>query len=127
MGLVWTGGVVDLRDEPETADTEYIVPEDGTLYWMDTWVLMADAPHPEAAIAFVNFIHEPPIQAKETETNRYATANDEAKALVSPEILNDPTVFVPDEAFSRLEGAQDVSTDPLRVEIWEEFSSSIGG
>ena len=38
MGLVWTGGVVDLRDEPETADIEYIVPEDGTLYWLDTWV-----------------------------------------------------------------------------------------
>ena len=115
MGLVWTGGVVDLRDEPETADTEYIVPEDGTLYWMDTWVQFADAPHPEAGLAFLNFIQEPAIQAKETETNRYATANDEAKKLVSPEVLSDPTVFVPDEAFGRLEGAKDVSTDPLRV------------
>jgi spermidine/putrescine-binding protein len=127
MGLVWTGGVVDLRDEPETADTEYIVPEDGTLYWLDTWTMLADAPHPEAAYAWLNFIQEPAIQAKETETNRYATANDEAKKLVSPEVLNDPTVFVPDEAFGRLEGARDVSTDPLRVEIWEEFSSSVGG
>jgi spermidine/putrescine-binding protein len=126
LGLTWTGGVVDLREEPETEDTEYIVPEDGTLYWMDTWVIFADAPHPEAAYAFLNFIHEPEIQAKETETNRYATANDAAKELVDPEILGDPTVFVPDEAFSRLEGAQDVSTDPLRVEIWEEFVSSIG-
>jgi spermidine/putrescine transport system substrate-binding protein len=127
LGLVWTGGVVDLRDEPETADTEYIVPEDGTLYWMDTWVQFADAPHPEAGYAWLNFIQEPPIQAKETETNRYATANDEAKKLVAPEILEDPTVFVPDAAFSRLEGAKDVSTDPLRVEIWEEFVSSVGG
>jgi spermidine/putrescine-binding protein len=127
MGLVWTGGVVDLRDEPETADTEYIVPEDGTLYWLDTWTMLADAPHPEAAYAWLNFIQEPAIQAKETETNRYATPNDEAKKLVAPEILNDPTVFVPDEAFGRLEGARDVSTDPLRVEIWEEFSASVGG
>lgn len=127
MGLVWTGGVVSLRDEPETADIEYIIPEDGTLYWMDTWVQMAEAPHPEAGLAFLNFIQEPAIQAKETETNRYATANDEAKSLVKPEILNDPTVFVPDDVFPSLEGAQDVSTDPLRVEIWEEFSSSIGG
>ncbi|HEX2470216.1 MAG TPA: spermidine/putrescine ABC transporter substrate-binding protein [Candidatus Limnocylindrales bacterium] len=127
MGLVWTGGVVDLREEAETADTEYIVPEDGTLYWLDTWVQMADAPHPEAGLAWLNFIHEPAIQAKETETNRYATPNDEAKKLVSQEILSDPAVFVPDEAFGRLEGAQDVSTDPLRVEIWEEFSSTIGG
>ena len=127
LGLVWTGGVVSLRDEPETADIEYNIPEDGTLYWMDTWVQLADAPHPEAGLAFLNFIQEPAIQAKETETNRYATANDEAKALVAPEILNDPTVFVPPALFSSLEGAQDVSTDPLRVEIWEEFSSSIGG
>jgi spermidine/putrescine-binding protein len=127
MGLVWTGGVVDLRDEPETADIEYIVPEDGTLYWMDTWVQFADAPHPEAGLAFLNFIQEPAIQAKETETNRYATANDEAKKLVSPEVLSDPTVFVPDAAFGRLEGAKDVSTDPLRAEIWEEFVSTVGG
>jgi spermidine/putrescine transport system permease protein len=127
MGLVWTGGVVSLRDEPETADIEYIIPEDGTLFWLDTWVQLSDAPHPEAGLAWLNFIQEPAIQAKETETNRYATANDEAKALVTPEILNDPTVFVPQELVSSLEGAQDVSTDPLRVEIWEEFSSSIGG
>jgi spermidine/putrescine transport system substrate-binding protein len=127
MGLVWTGGVVDLREEPETADTEYIVPEDGTLYWLDTWVMLADAPHPEASYAWLNFIHEPAIQARETATNRYATPNDEAKKLVPQEILDDPTVFVPDEAFSRLEGARDVSTDPLRVEIWEEFSQAVGG
>jgi spermidine/putrescine-binding protein len=127
MGLVWTGGVVSLRDEPETADIEYIIPEDGTLFWVDTWVQLADAPHPEAGLAWLNFIQEPAIQAKETETNRYATANDEAKKLVAPEILNDPTVFVPEGLMSSLEGAQDVSTDPLRVEIWEEFSASIGG
>jgi spermidine/putrescine transport system substrate-binding protein len=127
LGLVWTGGVVDLRDKEETKDTVYVVPEDGTLYWMDTWVIFKDPPHPEASYAFLNFIHEPEIQAVETEWNRYATPNGEAKKLVDPAILNDPTVFVPEESVAKLEGAQDVSTDPLRQEIWEEFSSSIGG
>ncbi|HEX7223938.1 MAG TPA: PotD/PotF family extracellular solute-binding protein, partial [Candidatus Limnocylindrales bacterium] len=100
-----------------------------TLYWMDTWVIFADPPHPEAAHAFLNFIHEPEIQAKETVTNRYATPNDEAMKLVPEDILNDPTIFVPQEVLDSglLEGAQDVSTDPLRIEIWEEFKSSIGG
>ena len=127
LGLTWTGGIDELKAEPETADIEYVVPEDGTLYWMDSWVILKDAPHPEAAYAWLNFIHEPAIQAKETETNYYATPNDEAKKLVDPELLANPTVFVPEEAFANLEGAQDVSTDPLRIEIWEEFSSSIGG
>jgi spermidine/putrescine-binding protein len=127
LGLTWTGGIDELKAEPETADTVYNVPEDGTLYWMDSWVLLKDAPHPEAAYAWLNFIHEPEIQARETETNYYATPNDEAKKLVDPELLANPTVFVPDEAFASLEGANDVSTDPLRVEIWEEFVSSVGG
>jgi spermidine/putrescine transport system substrate-binding protein len=129
LGLTWTGGIADLRDEEATKDTVYQIPEDGTLYWMDTWVIFKDPPHPEAAHAFLNFIHEPAIQAKETETNRYATPNDEAMKLVPEAILNDPTIFVPQEVLDSglLEGAQDVSTDPLRVEIWEEFKSSIGG
>ena len=128
LGLTWTGGVVELRDEEETKDVEYIVPSDGTLYWMDTWVIFADAPHPNAAHAFLNFIHDPQIQGQETITNRYATPNDEAKKYVPEEILNDPAVFVPQEIFDAglLEGAKDTSTDPLRNEIWEEFRSKIG-
>lgn len=128
LGLTWTGGVVELRDEEETADVEYIVPSDGTLYWMDTWVIFADAPHPNAAHAFLNFIHDPQIQGQETITNRYATPNDEAKKYVPQEILDDPAVFVPEEIFDAglLEGAKDTSTDPLRNEIWEEFRASIG-
>ena len=128
MGLVWTGGIDDLKEKPETADTKYIIPEDGTLFWMDTWVIFKNPPHPNSAYAFLNFIQEPAIQAKETVTNRYATANLEAMKLVPQELLDNPTVFVPASvlASGKLEGAIDVSTDPLRQEIWEEFSSSIG-
>jgi spermidine/putrescine-binding protein len=128
MGLVWTGGIDDLKEKPETADTKYVIPEDGTLFWMDTWVIFKDPPHPNAAYAWLNFIQDPAVQAKETVTNRYATANLEAIKLVPTDLLNNPTVFVPADvlASGKLEGAQDVSTDPLRVEIWEEFSSSIG-
>jgi spermidine/putrescine transport system substrate-binding protein len=129
LGLTWTGGIADLREEEETADTVYQIPEDGTLYWMDTWVIFKDPPHPDASYAFLNFIHDPEVQALETVTNRYATPNDEAMKLVPKEILDDPTIFVPEDVLNSglLEGAQDVSTDPLRVEIWEEFKSSIGG
>jgi spermidine/putrescine transport system substrate-binding protein len=128
MGLVWTGGIDDLKEKPETADTKYVIPEDGTLFWMDTWVIFKDPPHPNAAYAWLNFIQDPAVQAKETVTNRYATANLEAIKLVPKELLDNPTVFVPPDvlASGKLEGAQDVSTDPLRVEIWEEFTSSIG-
>jgi spermidine/putrescine-binding protein len=125
--LGWTGPLIDLRADPATADTAYIVPEEGSLYWMDTWVMMADAPHPNASYAWLNFIHEPAIQAEETNFNGYATTNDEAKKLVNPELLADPAIFPPDEVIPKLEGAQDTSGNNQRLDIWEEFKSKIGG
>jgi spermidine/putrescine-binding protein len=128
LGLTWTGGLDELIQKPETADTKYIIPSDGTLYWMDTWVIFKDPPHPIAAHAFLNFIEIPEVQAKETVTNAYATPNDEAKKLVPQAILDDPTIFVPQAIFDSglLESAKDVSTNKLRVDIWAEFKSKIG-
>ncbi|MDQ2965942.1 MAG: spermidine/putrescine ABC transporter substrate-binding protein [Chloroflexota bacterium] len=126
LGLTWTGGIDGLIAAPETADTKYIIPSDGTLYWMDTWVMLANPPHPEGAHAWLNFIHEPEIQAKETISNAYATPNDEAKKFIPDSILNDPTIFVPDDIFPSLEGAEPTETNPLRAQIWEEFKSKIG-
>ena len=42
------------------------------------------APHPEAAHAFLNFIHEPEIQAKETMTNGYATCEQRGEEVHRP-------------------------------------------
>ncbi len=86
----WTGGIVELKAEDGDRRHRIRRPEDGTLYWMDSWVLLKDAPHPEAAYAWLNFIHEPAIQAKETETNYYATPNDEAKKLVGTRAPGQP-------------------------------------
>ena len=91
---------MELRDEEETADVEYIVPEDGTLYWMDTWVIFQDAPHPNAAHAFLNFIHDPQIQAQETRSRTATPRRTTRRRSSQPQdILDDPAVFVPQEIF----------------------------
>jgi spermidine/putrescine transport system substrate-binding protein len=126
MGLTWTGGILDLRDVPETADTVYVIPEDGTVFWMDTWVVLADAPHPNAANAFLNFIMTPEIQAKETMTNQYASCSSAAKPFIDPKILNDPALYVSDAVLAKLEGQKDNSGVKQRADIYEEFKSKIG-
>ena len=126
LGLTWTGGVLELRDKPATADVVYQIPEDGTLFWMDTWVILADPPHPNAAYAWLNFIQDPHVAAKETFANLYASANDASKQYTDPKLLNDPAVASPADVMTKLEGAKDVSSDPNRTAIWEEFKSKIG-
>lgn len=125
--LGWTGPLLELRDNPETADTEYVVPSEGTLFWLDVWVKLADAPHPNAAYEWLNWIHDPQVQAAETEYNGYATPNLEAKKLVSQELLDDPAIFPPEDVMGNLEGADPAVTDDEgRIALWADFKSAIG-
>ena len=125
--LGWTGPLYQVLATPETADSGYSLPSEGSLFWLDTWVMLAEAPHPNAAYAWLDFIHRPPVQAIETAYNGYATPNDEAKKLVDPEILANVAVFPPEDTFDKLEGAEDTSSNNQRLDIWAEFKDAIGG
>ena len=91
---------------PATADTVYNIPADGTLFWLDTWVIFNEAPHLDAAYAFLNFIHDPEVQAKETEFNYYASPNDEAKKYIDPKILERPGGLRPGRRAGQARGRQ---------------------
>ena len=128
LTLGWTGPLgQELADEKGSGEAGYVVPSEGTLFWLDTWVMLADAPHPNAAYAWLNFIHEPEVQGEETNYNLYATPNDSAKEFVDPTILSDTAIFPPDDVIASLEGAEDTSGNNQRIDIWEEFKQAIGG
>jgi spermidine/putrescine transport system substrate-binding protein len=124
--LGWTGPLVELRANPDTADVAYSVPSEGTLFWLDTWVMIKDAPNPNAAYAFLNFIHDPENQAEETNFTGYGSPNDEAKKYIDPAVLADPAIFPPEDVMKSLEGAVDTSSNQQRIDIWQEFKSKIG-
>ena len=125
--LGWTGPILELRANPDTADIKYVVPSEGSLYWLDTWVLIADAPNPNAAYAWLNYVHDPEVQAAETNFTGYGTPNDEARKFIDAEVLADPAIFPPEDVMSSLEGAVDTSGNEQRIDIWQEFKSAIGG
>jgi putrescine transport system substrate-binding protein len=128
MTLGWTGPLgQELKPEKEAGEAGFVNPSEGTLFWLDTWVMLADAPHPNAAYAWLNFIHDPEVQGEETNYNAYATPNDAAKEYVDPAILNDPTIFPPQDVIAKLEGGKDTSGNTQRADIWEEFKQAVGG
>lgn len=128
LTLGWTGPLgQELADLVTEGDAGYSVPSEGTLFWMDTWVMLADAPHPNGSYAWLDFIHRPEIQAAETNFNLYATCNDAAREFVDPAILNNPAIFPPEDVVANLEGAEDTSGNNQRIDIWEEFKGAIGG
>ena len=124
LALAWNGTAYLMQQEADYADTGYTVPSEGTIYWVDTWVLLDGAPHPNAAYAFLNWIQEPDTQVTESLYAGYASCNDEAKALLPPEFVNNPAVYVPDEQLAKLSVSTDQSGNKQRADIWAEFLAS---
>ena len=91
-------------------------------------MIIADAPNPNAAYAFLNFIHDPEIQAEETNFNGYGTPNDEAKKFIDPAILDDRAVLPARRRHDQPRGRRWTRRgNQQRIDIWQEFKSAIGG
>jgi spermidine/putrescine transport system substrate-binding protein len=123
LSVAWTGDGVQVgRDN---ADVKYLVATDGGELWIDSYTIAADAPHREAAYAFLDYILQPEQAAAETEFCLFPHANDAATALVSEEVRNNPVIYPPAEALTALEYAVNATyNSPERAEAWARIKAS---
>jgi len=125
MALGWNGDFASVKSNKGSEDAVYVIPSEGTEFWVDTWAIPKDAPHPDAAHAFINFILQPSVQGKETNYTYYATPESSAIPCVDPTLSGDPSVFPDPATLSKLEAAKDLGEGTkLRDEIWTKFKSA---
>ena len=79
-------GLPDAAGSPDYKDTGYTVPTEGTIYWVDTWVLLDQAPHPNAAYTFLNWIQDPNVQVIESLYAGYASCNDDGQGAAAARV-----------------------------------------
>jgi putrescine transport system substrate-binding protein len=98
----------------------YSVPKEGALQWFDMMAIPADAPNPEGAHAFINFIMDAQITADITNYVWYANANTASMPLVDAEISGNPSIFPTPEVIANLYPAiiLDAKADRKITEVW---------
>lgn len=123
MSLCWVGDAKQLnRDDPKM---QYVLGREGGEIWSDFFVIPKNAPHREAAYAFLNFLLDPAIQVREAQTSGYPLTDKRAVALQPAELVNDPILNPAAELLSALEfGAAVTLTDPNRAELIARFKSA---
>lgn len=101
----WSGDVAVSRqraiESKNGVDIDYIIPKEGTALWIDTLAIPADAPHPENAHLFINFLMRPQIAAMITNEMLFTSANKDAFAYIKEDIRNNPIIYPPDDILKR--------------------------
>jgi len=123
MSICWNGDGTQLKkDLPEM---EYVLGTDGGEIWTDFYAIPKDAPHLDAAYAFINFMQDPYVQAREASVHGYAPTDSRAIALQPDSLGNDPILHPAAELMNGLEfGAAQTLTDPIRAELIARFKSA---
>ncbi len=106
IALGWSGvkHIARTRQDATSkyAEVEYVIPREGAPSYFDTAAIPADAPHPDNAHAFLNFLMQPEVIAGVTNTVGYANANPSASPFVDADVRDDPSVYPGAEVRARL-------------------------
>jgi putrescine transport system substrate-binding protein len=101
LAVGWSGDVLQARDRAAEANNNvsvaYAIPKEGALMWFDMLAIPKDAPHPENAHAFINYLMDPEVIAKASNYVYYANGNLASQDLLNEDVIGDPAIY-PDEA-----------------------------
>jgi spermidine/putrescine-binding protein len=119
----WGGPVA--RAMTHKPSIKYVVPKEGGTIWADCLAVLKSSPNQVLAMQFVNYLLDRDVGVRTTTRLLFAHANREAKALVSPEIRNNPAIYAPADVLDRLEWAVDVGAAiRLYDRAWTELKLS---
>jgi putrescine transport system substrate-binding protein len=117
VALGWSGDINIARQRAIDGKTgqniEALIPSNGGILFFDVMAIPADAPHPDNAHKFINFILRPEIHAQLTNKVFYANPNKESLKFIKPEIASNPSIF-PSEADMKKMAAPDALSSETR-------------
>ena len=129
LAVGYNGDVMQARDRARDAnkgvDIKYVVPKEGSILWFDMLAIPKDAPHPDSALAFMNYIMTPQVIADISNFKRYANGNLASQPLVLPAVKDDPEIYPPPEIRRKLAVQLADSADQTRAitRVWQKFKT----
>ena len=120
LALGWNGDAAALISQG--VPIRYVVPSEGSQIWEDDWAIAADAPHPDLAHLFLDFVSRPEVAAQEARYTRYATGNHSAWTLLDEDMQNDPSTYPPQNVLEKLEAGMPIDAEGQirRESLWRE-------
>jgi spermidine/putrescine-binding protein len=123
VGHGYSGNFLWDFEEGESEYT-YFVPDEGGTVWVDGMGVLADAPHPCTAFAFMNFLLDAQNGAQLTNYNWYASPNAAAEPFIDQEVLDNEIIYPSAATMERLEFIED--TGDFEIEFTDALTRARG-
>ncbi|MGL4225611.1 polyamine ABC transporter substrate-binding protein [Vibrio misgurnus] len=121
LGMQWNGNAY--QGQVEMPELKFVMPEEGAVLWMDNFTIPAGSKNIPLAHKFINFMYQPENQAEIVKSLGYASATKAGRALLPPELRDNPTIFPSDAEMQKGEFTNDVGPETLAIyeKYWQRL------
>ena len=106
VAVGWSGDILQARDRAAEADNgveiAYNAPSEGAQMWFDQMAIPVDAPNPEGAHKFLNFIMDAENMAAASNYVYYANGNKASQEHLVEDVIGDPAIYPSEAALNNL-------------------------
>ncbi|MBK6864895.1 MAG: polyamine ABC transporter substrate-binding protein [Ideonella sp.] len=105
---------------------EALVPSTGSTLFFDSMAIPADAPHPNNAHLFINYILRPEVHASLTNKVFYANPNKASLKFVSKDVAANKSIFLGAQELAKMTAPDSLPQDIRRVQtrVFTNFKAS---
>jgi putrescine transport system substrate-binding protein len=129
VAVGWSGDVLQARDRADEAgngvEIAYNAFSEGSLMWFDQMAIPVDAPNPEAAHVFLNFIMDPQNMAAASNYVYFANGNQASQEFLEEDVIGDTAIYPDAETVKNLYTKSPYSSKVQRVvtRLWTKVKS----
>ena len=124
IALEYNGDVFQIIEDCECETYSYVLPAEGSVVDLSLMVLLEDAPNPELALVFMDYILDPVVNAMIVNDTVYATPNTAAieSGVIDEGLLASPAIFPTEEQLENLFFLADIGdAENFFNNAWEEI------
>lgn len=127
IAIEYGGDIFQLITDCECDDFAYVIPSEGSIADITSVILLTDAPNPELAMVFMDYLLDPVVSAQITNFTFYATANGESTEFIEEFISGNQAIYPDLDVVAELYLLQDIGeAQQLYNDVWDELLIEIG-
>ena len=130
LAIGYSGDVLQARDRADEAKkgvkVDYSLPKEASLMWFDSMAMLKDAPHPEAALAFINYMMDPKVAAANTNYVEYANGNLDSQKYIGKDVFHDTKIYPPQDILLHklfITTSNDQDTQRIVTRLWTSIKT----
>lgn len=129
LAIGWSGdfSIAGARAEEAKNGIEvgYAIPKEGTIIWVDTMAIPADATNVEQALKWIDYNLDPQVAATNANYVAYGSPVAAALPLIDKELLDDPNTYPPEDVKKKLfpDKVASAEIERLRTRAWTKIKT----